>query len=725
MKKNSIFIGLLLFIVLGAWSAFQVEFSFNLSAFAAKNSKEYQQFEAYTQKFPKQDDWMVVGLELTSSISEYQTFINYVKLIEKLDSNDMCEEVQSIHAVKLPEKAFFGINNRALLKWNTPGVFKKKYESLSKYPDVTSKFLGDSDKKIRFYLKLKTTNSENKNAFIDYLYSLSNQQDINAIYLLGEDISEYEAERQFPKEMVLIGGISLVVLMLLFILFFRDLKSLFIASLLIAFNLSFVLIAFWLTGISIGILTLTVPVLIIVLSFSDIIHFLFHLKRNDSKENRVREVVSIIKYPILWTSITTGLGFAVFLVSNVTEIQEFALITCVGIIGAFLSARFILPLLSTIIDIRPFRNQTVFKHRTAFFEKIQNWNKWIVASGIVVLCGVILVSFRYLSIDMQPDFQKNDSKVSHAMAFFNDHFEGMRSIEVIINDEHVLNNENIEIIDKIESYLMKPYGCTDVFSLNTAVKRLNRFNHYGKAQFYSIPNKLDDNYITILHRKFDELGLENMVTTDNKTLRIIGYLKATNLQEINPKNTKLSAFLSQFESNKRTLFISGNSYINDQTTLKVTQYVLQSLIVALLIAVIIISILFRSIRLIVAILFVNILPLFLASALMVLFHIDLNQYSVMALSIVLGLSVDDTIYFLKSFFKNKGEDASLISIRENAFPIFFTTLILSAGFATLALSNFGQNRDMGIVVSLVLLIAMIADLILLPALLKVLFKNKK
>ena len=725
MKKSSVFIGLAVFIALGVWAATQVKFSFNLTAFAAKNSDEYKQFESYSQNFPRQDDWLVVGFDLNSPISEYETFLKYLEIVNELDSNEVTQEVHSIHSVKLPERSIFGVKKRSLLSWDSKKTFDKKFSRLSKYPDVTSKFLGKSDKQIRLYLKLNDLNTERKNQFIEELYSLKNKSAVKEVYLVGKDVFSFEAQREFPKEMMLIGGISISLLLLLFLFFFGDFRSLIITAILIAFNLSFVMIAFWLTGISIGILTLTVPILIVVLSFSDIIHFLFQLKLNNSKENRVQSILEKVKGPILWTSITTGLGFAVFVASSISEIQEFALVTCIGIIGAFLSARFILPALSSIIKIQPFRNPTRFANRTTLLIKIQNYSKWKVSIGMIILIVVSWSTFQYLSIDMKPDFEKNKSKVSRSMAFFDENFEGTRSIEVIIEDKEVLSLENIQIVDKIEAYLKENYGCSDVFSVNTAVKRLNRFNHFGKSQFYSLPEKLDQEFLIDLESKFEELGLENMVTSDNKILRIIGRLKSSSLQEIQPQNEKLTAFLDQFKSENRTIFISGNSFVNDQTTFKVTKYVLQSLIVAILMAIVVISILFRSFKLIIAILIVNVLPILFATALMVWLQIDLNPYTVMALSIILGISVDDTIYFIKSFVRSIGfgKDPVEISIRENAFPIFFTSLILSVGFATLALSSFGQNRDMGILVSLVLVIAMLSDLILLPALLKILFKK--
>ena len=68
-------------------------------------------------------------------------------------------------------------------------------------------------------------------------------------------------------------------------------------------------------------------------------------------------------------------------------------------------------------------------------------------------------------------------------------------------------------------------------------------------------------------------------------------------------------------------------------------------------------------------------------------------------------------------------------LSQNAFngvgtALVVTTLILVAGFAILAQSSFGVNSYMAMLTAIALVIALIADLTLLPALLIVLDKDK-
>jgi len=90
-------------------------------------------------------------------------------------------------------------------------------------------------------------------------------------------------------------------------------------------------------------------------------------------------------------------------------------------------------------------------------------------------------------------------------------------------------------------------------------------------------------------------------------------------------------------------------------------------------------------------------------------------------SIALGLVVDDTVHFMvrlrRNISKYDMETAVKNSMEETGRPIILTTLILTAGFFTLGFGSFLPNIAFGIISGVVILCAVIADLVLLPAIL--------
>jgi predicted RND superfamily exporter protein len=103
---------------------------------------------------------------------------------------------------------------------------------------------------------------------------------------------------------------------------------------------------------------------------------------------------------------------------------------------------------------------------------------------------------------------------------------------------------------------------------------------------------------------------------------------------------------------------------------------------------------------------------------------------VLVFSVALGITIDVTIRFLVSFKQEEEHGADLQTtvertIHDTGLSIIYTSLILVAGFGVFALSRFGGTKALGYLTSLTLLLAMITNLTLQPALLMWLGKGKK
>jgi hypothetical protein len=93
-------------------------------------------------------------------------------------------------------------------------------------------------------------------------------------------------------------------------------------------------------------------------------------------------------------------------------------------------------------------------------------------------------------------------------------------------------------------------------------------------------------------------------------------------------------------------------------------------------------------------------------------------------SIALGLVVDDTVHTLvriqRGFRLGLGIDETLrCTLVQAGRPIIITSLVLAAGFSVLAFSSFVPNIYFGVLSAVIILLALLADLVVLPALLVV------
>jgi hypothetical protein len=105
------------------------------------------------------------------------------------------------------------------------------------------------------------------------------------------------------------------------------------------------------------------------------------------------------------------------------------------------------------------------------------------------------------------------------------------------------------------------------------------------------------------------------------------------------------------------------------------------------------------------------------------FGINIKPSTILVFSVAFGISVDDTIHYLAKYrqeLRLTGNDIGRsvhLALKETGVSMVYTSIILFFGFGVFASSDFGGTQALGILVSLTLLVAMFANLILLPSIL--------
>lgn len=174
--------------------------------------------------------------------------------------------------------------------------------------------------------------------------------------------------------------------------------------------------------------------------------------------------------------------------------------------------------------------------------------------------------------------------------------------------------------------------------------------------------------------------------------------------------------------------VTGSGVIYTKGTTYLVGNLFTSLIAAVIVIGILMSLLFRSWRMVLVSLVPNILPLVFTSGLMGYLGVPIKPSTILVFSIAFGISVDDTIHFLAKYRQElklqswniKG--SVLNAIRETGVSMMYTSIILFFGFSIFIASNFGGTQALGILVSVTLFVAMLSNLILLPSLLLTLEK---
>lgn len=134
-----------------------------------------------------------------------------------------------------------------------------------------------------------------------------------------------------------------------------------------------------------------------------------------------------------------------------------------------------------------------------------------------------------------------------------------------------------------------------------------------------------------------------------------------------------------------------------------------------------IGLVYRSWRIGLVALVPNMIPILGVEAWLVLTGRDLTIMNVIALTVAFGIAVDDTLHMLNRFQLAKGPDVPArveAALAHAGPPMTATTLILVGGLLVTGFSALPGVALYGFLIALAVLLALLADLFLLPALLR-------
>jgi predicted RND superfamily exporter protein len=180
---------------------------------------------------------------------------------------------------------------------------------------------------------------------------------------------------------------------------------------------------------------------------------------------------------------------------------------------------------------------------------------------------------------------------------------------------------------------------------------------------------------------------------------------------------------ASFDTDEIGVTLSGVSVLFMRSTDFLINNLLLSLGLAILIISALMAALFKAPRMVVVSIIPNLLPLIMTAGLMGWFQIPIKPSTVLTFSIAFGISVDDTLHYLARYRQelvlNGGSirDAAIKAIQETGISMFYTSVVLFAGFLIFLASSFGGTQALGLLVSITLVFAMFTNLILLPSML--------
>ncbi|MCB1206148.1 MAG: MMPL family transporter [Verrucomicrobiae bacterium] len=499
------------------------------------------------------------------------------------------------------------------------------------------------------------------------------------------------------------------------------------AALAIVFPVPIVAIA-WVTGAMglagepVNTLNVMISAIIPIIALTDAIHLTDAIRRHLAEGKPARQAASDglteVGFACFMTSLTTAVSFASLVLSSNPVVARFGIFCALGTMASFVAVMLLTPLAASTVPGRLLAPSwkgrqplsSVFDFLATFISR--HSAAIALASGVLILGGAFAclrlgVDFRY-SENLDPE-----STECRVISRIDEEFGGSQPLAVVISwdpDTTVEDSRILDLLEAVHQQVEDPERTGRPFSI------------------WSLWKDASDTKPTVNLEDLDSIfpGTTTRGLLDRKRgvalLRVP--LRDLGARKLAPFLTELEGRLAdveqqhpgfgiRYEGMTAASILDSEPMIRELTT---------SLFTAGLVIFLLVAISVRSWSLGFASIPPNVLPMVMAGTWLYLGGEEVRYASALCFTICLGVAVDDTIHFLFRYRKNRmrglGREAA---IRETIVTVgsalVTTSLILVAGFALLLASAVPTVRLFGAMGILALGVALLADLLVLPALL--------
>ena len=781
------------------YKTFQVQLAYDNPKFIPDDDQDMVAYQDFKKTFGDDGSVMVVGIH-TAKLRELDFFNEWYDLTLALDTTENIKQVLSIANLKILEKRVVvdSFEGRADTKTR---LFPKNFIASRPQTQAELDSIFIQIKDLRFYEGLLFKDSSDFTLMAitlekGILDTKERVPFVNTIETRITDIcANYEVDVHFSglpfirtkmsqmikQELVRFTLVSMALTSLILLFFFRSFPTLAFSLLTVIVGVIWCMGILVLLGFKITMFIGLLPPLIVVIGIANCIYLLnkYHeeYRNHENQIKALQRVISKVGRAVLFTNLTTAVGFGVFVLTGSSVLQEFGLTAFLAIMAVFLISIILIPVLFSYLPAPKERHtkHLDYKFLNTLIDKlavlVQTRRKAVYASTLVIVALSFIGMAMLKNVGYMVDDISKTDKLYLDLKFFEKNINGVMPFEIVVDTDKPQGISDVRMllnIDLLERKLMEYPVFSKPVSISSTMKFLNQAYYDGDPRRYRPPSFLDLGSImeAVPQGKTNANMINSLVNEDKSKARIsvqmadVGSVRIKELKEevslladtifnfrkkttytftdsiiaidlLDTLNaiydttyfsTPSVSYTALDSSNTTDLSVTGTSVI----FLKGNDYLISNLLMSLLIAFLIISLLmasiFKSLRMILISIIPNLIPLLFTAGIMGFFGVNFKPSTVLVFSVAFGIAVDFSIHFLTKYKMELAHSSSIAEAvrkvqKEISTSMIYTAVILFFGFIIFVFSDFGGTIALGLFTALTLLIALLSNLILLPCLL--------
>lgn len=564
---------------------------------------------------------------------------------------------------------------------------------------------------------------------------------LSIIYTALNDITQREAGKFF--------SLAYLLLLIAMILLIRQWKIILAALITIGLSstLTFGLYGFF--GYQMSLLTVMLPTIVLIIGLTDLIHFpVAHTAQQEEQSNHAvahskksaeqMAINSIAKVllPCFLTTLTTVFGFLSLALSPMAIIREYAIFTAIGIMLAFFIAVVMMAITLTSIPSYKLPALRGLSSALKFFSGLLINHPKKLAAGFVLSVPIAVWAMTFLKVDTYTlGYFDSRAQVVRDHNFISDQWGAYGTVEFMLLPKDGENIDDAALLNSLATFALK---LKDIEGFHQSY-HFDRLYQRMIQVFTDTPPRtaLSDDLIEQLNLMLDGEFLvwdkQDPEYTDN-------FLSVFTTKDKSLGRLTVIADIVSAQTMKRSIdqaYQLAETHLADYAEIKITGYAplyiqiidyvmsvqMRSLIYVVVMLFLVFLLWTRSLVISVISLIPNIFPALAMFSTMAILGINLDIGTVIIAAIVIGISIDDTIHFLHHWREAEKQGLTWHENIEHTYryagrAMMLTTILFLFGFPVMMLSELKTVFYFGLLTTVAVVSAIIADLLLFPLLLR-------
>jgi hypothetical protein len=492
-----------------------------------------------------------------------------------------------------------------------------------------------------------------------------------------------------------------------------------------------------LLDVRVNVVTTMLPPLLVAVGVANTMHVLVeyqsYARRSDDRLAAMGSALRDLLEPLFLTTLTTAIGMLSLVLSRVAAIREFGWFAAFGVVAAFVLTVTFVPISMSYLPLPPERHRTrsnLLSER--FLDGLHHFtmkhSRPILVIAALLIVGAVAAATQVRAESSFLAIFKPTAKVRIDTEKIQDELGGTVTLEVMVDtgrDGGVKDPEVLRKLADLEAFLESQPTVSSAQSIAGYFKDLRRAFFDNDQREYRLPETREEaaQYLLLYEMDAPDGDIREYVTFDYRETRVTARVALASSNASVEVVQKTEEYLAGAFPQGMTGTIAGISQLYANMEEYIRESLLQGFGSAFIGIFIVFCLQLRSVLLGTIVMIPHLMPIVITLGIMGLTGIRLDSTTAMVASVAIGLADDDSIHYVSRVGqKLKGGADMVTALREALVEVgralFYTSIALCAGFGVMLTSSFTGAVYFGMLVMITMILALVADLLVLPVMLR-------